>query len=107
MGHESKRWHDALAASNRYAPAPRSSTLTYGFVAFALAGVCLAAFSGFYSFDLLPYPAWIVALLLLAFLTGIVLRRVRKMRHATAFAVEVGRHDEPDRPGNNGGDGHA
>jgi len=85
---DQNRCDQAGQAAEEYAPKPKGSSLTYGIVGVALAAVLIYAVGGFYGFDALRYPALVIAILAVAFLGSVMLRKLRKSRHHTAARAE-------------------
>jgi protein-S-isoprenylcysteine O-methyltransferase Ste14 len=87
-----KELHSSDGMTHRKALAPNGSRLTYGVVAACLALAMLLVFAGFYSFNLLPFAAAIMALLIVAFAAGMLLH-VRRTARARQPAASVIAHE--------------
>ena len=78
----------ARLRAEAYAPRPTDSSLLYGIVSASAVLLAMLAFGAFYEINLWSQPLITVALVALAFATGIVLRRLKMGRHRSAHRVE-------------------
>lgn len=79
---------NATAAAQAYAPKPNGSAVTYGLVGAALLLVATFLAGAFFKTDITSNPLALLALTVLAFVAGVVLRMWRQMEHARATGRE-------------------
>ena len=88
---EKKRSKESRNAAELYAPQPEGSSILYGLIAIVVLAIAFWIVGLFYGLNFLSYPVLLIGAGAVAFIGGVLLRKLRKRRHNDAYRHEYGK----------------